>query len=268
MIRIFLHPQPLGVLHVRVGVDADENILQMRVLAAYVVGVVGGDYGDAQLAVYFVKPLVDLGKLRNVAVPHEFEIVVPENLAVPAGGGDGVVHAPLLYQRRHLPAWAAGHDNQAFMVALQNLAVHARLVVEPLQMRGGDELDQTLIALPILGEDGHVVGRPLVGVALKSALGRDIHLAADDGLDARALGEAVEIYRAVHAAVVGHRQALHAQLAGAVDKRLKAAQPVQHGVFGVYVQMGEHGHSRGGVLSVWRFGRRILSEAAARTHSV
>ena len=205
-----------------------------------VVRVVGGNDGDTEVLVYIQQTAVYLGQIGNVAVPHEFKVVVTEHLSVPVGGGAGLVHATLGYERRNLPAGAAGHNYQALVVAFENLAVHAGLVVEALEMGHSYELGEVLVAHVVLGENGHVIWAALVGVALVPAAGRDVHLASDDGADALGLGLAIEIYRAVHTTVVGNGQAVHSKLFGASDQGVQPAQAVEHRELGVNVEVAEH----------------------------
>ena len=250
IVRRLLHAEPSAVFHVRVGVDADEYVLQAGVPLQYVVRVVGGDDGYAEVLVNRVQPVIDLGQFRHVAVPHEFQVVVSKDFPVPACGGAGVVHASLRDERRHFPTWAAGHDDQPIAELFQNLAIHAGLVVEAFQMRARDQLDQVLVAGIVLGEDGHVVRAALVGVSVVPTAGRDVHFASDDGLDALGLGELVEVYRAVHPAVIGNGEAVHAQLARSLNQRLEPAETVQHRVLGMRVKVGEHGKAPLGMFRV------------------
>ena len=182
---------------------------------------------------------VDLWKLRNVSVSHELEVVVVEHLAIPARDGARFVHSSLGQKYRKLATGATRHDDQAVAVCLKDLPVHPGLVVEPLQVRGGDQLDEVPVAGVALGEDGHVVWAAFVGVALVPAARCDVHLASDDRANALGLGVLVEVDRSVHAAVVGDGEAVHSEVFGALYQGFDAAEAVQHGVFGVGVKVGE-----------------------------
>ena len=70
------------------------------------------------------------------------------------------------------------------MVLLEKRAVHAGFVVEAVHVGLGDQLDQVLVAGLVLGQEGEVVGRLLLGHLGPTAPVGNVDLAADDGLDA------------------------------------------------------------------------------------
>ncbi len=91
-----------------------------------------------------------------------------------------------------------GEDEQAVGVLREELAVDARLVVEALEVRLRDELDEILVARAVAHEDRQVVGAlvaAVLGAPLLAPAGRDVELAADDRLDAGLLGGQVEVDR-------------------------------------------------------------------------
>ena len=111
VVGVLDHAEALFVLHVGVGVDADEDVLEMRFVLVYVVRVIGGDDGEGQVAAQFQQALVYLGQFGNVAVPHQLQVVVAEHLPIPTRGFARLVHASLRYEGRDFAARAAGqHD--------------------------------------------------------------------------------------------------------------------------------------------------------------
>ena len=135
---------------------------------------------------------------------------------------------------------AGGEGDQALVVLLQQLFIHPRLVVEAFQVGFGGQLDQVLVAGLVLGQQDQVVVVFIAGVAAEVAARGDIDLAADDGLDAGLSGCLVELDDAVHHAVVGDGQAVHAQLFGPCHQLRDAAHAVEQAVFGVDMEVGEH----------------------------
>ncbi len=83
-----------------------------------------------------------------------------------------------------------------------------------------------------------LVSRSL-GVA---AAGGHVYLAADYRLDPSVDALRIELHRAVKAAVVRYRQAVHAQFLGVPHKAGYPAQAVQHAVFGMDVEMDKRFH--------------------------
>jgi hypothetical protein len=77
-------------------------------------------------------------------------------------------------------------------------------------------------------------------------LRRDVGLDADHRLDARAGGLPEEVVGAVHVAVVGDGDRRHAQLADLLEHLLEPSGTVEHGVFGVHMQMDERVAGRHG----------------------
>ena len=105
--------------------------------------------------------------------------------------------------------------NKSLGVRAQQLKVDAGLDVEALGKRLGDHVGEVAVALLVLAQKDEVarLGVKLV-LLVKARAGRDVDLAADDGLDALGLARAVEVDRAVHHAVVGHGDRRLPQLRG------------------------------------------------------
>ena len=112
------------------------------------------------------------------------------------------------------------------MVGLQQLMVYAGLVIEPLQVRLGDQPDEVVVAGAVLGQQGQVIGTLIGSRFGEPALLGDVHLAADDGPDARLLALGIELDGPVEGAVVGEGKALHAQLTGPSHQRPNATKAV------------------------------------------
>src|SRR3989304_5840020 len=79
------HAHPLLLLHGAVGADAEEDVVAVVVVAAQVVGVVGGDERDVHLLREADEDALRLVELGHV-VALDLEVVGGENVAVPAGG--------------------------------------------------------------------------------------------------------------------------------------------------------------------------------------
>ena len=119
----------------------------------------------------------------------------------------------------------------------EQLAVHARLLEEPVAPGAGAEPEQVVHPLRRLAEQRHVrvgaaradvVGAAAVEVdalALEPGdVGREVGLDADDRLDPGGLGLLVELVGPEHVAVVGHRHRRLAQLGGPLGQLGRAAR--------------------------------------------
>ena len=123
---------------------------------------------------------------------------------------------------------------------VEQFLVDARTVVESLQVRPGNELQQVAVAGVVLGDDHQVIGGAFVGGAVAPAAVSDVQLASDDGFNAGILAFRVEIHHSVQGAVVGDAHGVHAQFAGATNQIGDAADAVEHTVFSMGMEMGEH----------------------------
>ena len=91
------------------------------------------------------------------------------------------------------------------MEFLQDLLVHARPVVEAVHEAGRDDAHQVFIAPVVFGEQDQMVIAVFAGAgfAVQTGARRDVHLAAEDRMDAFLLAGLVEVDDAVHDAVAG-----------------------------------------------------------------
>ena len=143
-------------------------------------------------------------------------------------------------------------------VLRQQVLVDAGPVVEALEVAGGDELDQVVVARVVRREQREVVvgvGRAL-RLPLEAAGGGDVDLAAEDGLEPFVAAGVVEGHCPEHVPVVGDGHGLHAEADALVDQLVEATGPVEEAaVLGVQVEVDEvrlsaHSHSivDGGLL--------------------
>ena len=154
----------------------------------------------------------------------------------------GGVGRPVLLERLADPArQAAGQRQDARGVALEQLPVHARLVVVALQVAERRQLDQVPVALVRLGEQRQVV----VPLRLPGPVVAEVHLAADQRLDALLPCLAVELDGAGERAVVRERDRGHVVLGRGGGEVRDAAGAVEDRVLGVNVEMDEGGVRHG-----------------------
>ena len=113
-----------------------------------------------------------------------------------------------------------GGSDESFAVALEQLPVHAGLVVVALKKREAAELNQVAVPLVGLGQQREVVVLLLAAFGLATrvvdststsgSLGAGlighVGLGADNRFHALLLALAIEVEHAVHVAVIGHTQ--------------------------------------------------------------
>ena len=169
----------------------------------------------------------------------------PEDLREPVELGLGVVVAALGERAGDAAGEATGEGDHPRRVALEELPVDARLVVVALEVAERAELDQVRVARVVGGEERQV----RVALRQRLAVVDDVHLAAEDRLDALVGGRLVEVDRARHRAVVGERDGGHLELGRLPRERRDPARPVEDRVLGVDVQVDERrGHGKAIVL--------------------
>ena len=168
------------------------------------------------------------------------EIAVAEQLLVPAGCPGRLGHVAVGDQTRHLRRRARRQDRQAAGVLLKQLFVDAGAVVETVDVGLGHQLHQVAVPGVVAGQQHQVVGAALRRRTVEPALVGYVNFAPDNGFDARFFASRVEIYHAVECSVIGDRQRVHSQFLGTFDQVGNTADAVEHAVFGVDVQVGEH----------------------------
>ena len=223
----------VGVVHRPARLDAHEDVLHLGVLPPQVVGVVGGDEGNARLLVEAHQSGVHL-PLGGDAVVLELQVVavLPEPLPHLQGHLFGLVVVPGGEQLGHLAPQAGGAGDEAAAVLLQQVQIDTGLHVKALQEGLRHHVGQVPVPLLVPAQK-HQVGE--VGVILVHLLepgpapGGHIHLTADDGLDPLRLAGLVEVDHPVHDAVVGDGHRLLAQLLHPLDQLVDPAGAVQKG---------------------------------------
>ncbi len=240
--------------------DADHDVLGLGVLGVHVVQVVRHDHRDLRPSRDLADPLT-LPFLFGDPVIHELEEVIPlaEDLLVLLCDLHRRVD-PLVEQRaRELALQARRQRDEPLRVLAQDLAVHARAVVVAVQVRGGHERDEVLIAGEVLRQEDEVEGLAVAldaRVAVEARVPRDIRLDADDRLYTGLACGDVEVDRAIERAVVRERQRRHLELFRTRHEVRDARKAIEKAVFAVCVEVDELGD--GGPL-------RPLVEAPRRT---
>ena len=197
---------PVLVVDGLAGLDAQQHVVGLRVLLPEVVGVVGAHHGQPRLLVEPEDALIhDLLVPDAVVLELQVEVVRAEDVRQLQGVVPGILVLPVPQPPGDFAGQARGQGHQAAAVLPQQLQIHPGLDVEALRPAHGHQVGQVPVPLLVLAQQHQVaaLGIQLVDlVEPGAALGGDVHLAADDGLDALGLAGAVEVHGAVHDAVV------------------------------------------------------------------
>ena len=216
----------------------------LNVVAGEVVGVVGGDQGDAELGGDAHDLGIDNAIFRR-AVVLDFQVeVFAKELLIPAGHLPGHVRAPLEDRLGDFAAQAGGSHDQALAVLLQGGLINAgaredATAAHAAQVADAGELDQVAVAGGVLGQHHQVVTPFLLGLGIVDRSVHHIHLVADDRLDAGGLAELEQLDGAIHHTVVGEGQGRHAQLHGPLHHLGQLGGPIKEAVVAVVVERNE-----------------------------
>ena len=205
--------------------------------------------GRHQLEAEFPRPgnemAVDLDLLGDaVILQFEIKILRPERLFEPINGVARLGQLVLEDQFGNFAGQAAGQGDQTLLVRRQQFLVDARLVIIALQVRGGGQLDEVLVAGFVLGQQSQMmisVPAAAAGLFLQAAARGDIDLAADDRFDSLFARRLVKINRAVKHAVVGDGQGGEFQFVRLFHQPVQAAGPIEQRILGVQMQMNKIG---------------------------
>ncbi len=155
------------------------------------------------------------------------------------------------------PRRAASGGDQAFGVCVQELAVQARPLAEDCVQRGnGRRPEEVAHAGIVVAQERHVGIGPTTGDVIFALVflapahtafvrprgaGGDVGFDADNRLDPLVRGALPEIESPEQVPVVGSGQGRHAEAFSLVEELTQAGCAVQHGVFGVVMEMDERG---------------------------
>ena len=231
VIPVVVETHPVRVVHVFIGLDAEQHVLGGSILPFHVMDIVG----DNQLhAVFFRKDMqlpVDGPLFFQVVVLHfQKEIVFAENINIFPQRSFRPVQIPLQDHLRNFSLYAGRQADDALAVFAQDILIDAGLAVKAVNKTERHQLHQIVIAFLIFRQQDQMVTGLLVD-AVKAAPRGNVTFTAEDDLDAgfslffcfliQFLRRLVDVHRAVHIAVVGDGNAVHPQLHGALQQLLR-----------------------------------------------
>ena len=166
---------------------------------------------------------------------------------MPLDGLTGSGNVALQNLGRHLTSDTGRTDNQVLMIFLQFHPVGTRTVIETVDPRVADQLDEVLVAIGILGQYDQVVTAQVLLMFLQTLIATTshIHLTAEDGFErfesfflttlVHVVTDIVKFLDAEHITVVGDGHAFHAVVDCLIDEPFDTRLSVENGVVGMYV---------------------------------
>ena len=231
--------------------DADAELLAERahpvdhvLLAALEVAEVSDALlRDRLLAGNRLRPLALSGRMKH----HLKRVVVAEKVLVPARdllSLRGIVPAlrRVVEIVRDFARDAGARAVKSLVVFFEQGVIDARVVVEAVDVRLGDEPHEVVIADEILRVEAQV--KALLSLVARRVIAsrRDIRLDAENRLHALLAGLVVERLECEEIAVVRDRKRRHSEFLRLRDERLQLTLSVQQRIGGVKVEMDEIGH--------------------------
>jgi hypothetical protein len=222
---------------------AREVKLRVAIFASEVMHVIGSDDGQLELSRTLEKDLVEHRLLDQVVVLQlDEERPWLERALHAIEHGEPRAFALLEHLLRHDAAHTPGERHEPARIGCDRFPGEARRRIAGwLDLALGNEANEGLVAFRVLGQQNQVIDRR--PPALAHVLGAcDVDLTAEDGNQIALATRLVELKRAEHIGVVGHRDAAHAELADAIDQRTDAEGAVQERILRVDMKVDEFGH--------------------------
>ena len=230
---------PVRVVHGLIGLDTQQHVLGRRIFPVHVVDIVG--HYQLQVVFHRQAPQLRIHNLffRQVVVLHlQEKVLFPKNFQILLHGCFRPGHIPLQNMHGNLPGHTGAQTDDAFVVTAQQFLIDAGLAIKAFQIAPGHQLHQILVAGIIFRQQDQMI--PVAAFILTVAVRRSqIHFAADNGPHALLLCFLVKLHGAVHVAVVGHGDAVHAQGFGITDQLRRFGRTVQQAELGMDMQMGK-----------------------------
>ncbi len=239
-----VHPHPIRVGAELAGVDAQQDVLGLGVLAVDVVNVAGGHHRDVEPLGNPARALDDDSLHLEAVVLNFKEIIVAEKLAIPSGDFDGFLEIRLAAGQQRAAQFArsaAAQTDQSLAVGGQQLLVDARLEIKTLQKSCRRKFHEVAKALGVASQQRQMIngffraGRLFV----KTASGGDIGFQTQNGVNPQFLSRLIEFQRTVEISMVGQGQGVHLQGFRPFEQAANRAGPIQKTVMAVAVQMGK-----------------------------
>ena len=222
------------VVNITRRLDAQQHVLRLCVLTAHIMQVVRRHQTYAKLLRQLTQALGSSFFLGNIVI-LDFQkiIVLAKNVDIFLHAATRTVHIAAVYQARHLTGDAGAEADNALAIGAQDVLIYARLIIKAFQLSLADNPHEIVIANIVFGQQNQMVTRFLCHIEMRAL--RQVHLAADNRLDACLRAFLIKFHRAVHYAVVSNRQAVHPQLLRIGDKLRDFRRAVEQAVFCMYM---------------------------------
>ena len=214
--------------------DAQQNILRRGILLLHIMQIVCRHQTKTELLRQLLQLRAYLVLLIKVMVLNFQKVVfLAENVYIFLNAATCSLQVVLQNHLRHLAGNAGTEADNALVIRSQHVLVYAWFIIKALQLTDADDFHQVMVACIVLRQQNQMVHAAVIFFQMRAL--RKIHLAADNRLDACLGTLLIKFHCAVHCAMVGNRQAVHAQLLGIGHQLRDFRSAVQQAVFRMYM---------------------------------
>ena len=214
--------------------DAQQNILRRGILLLHIMQIVCRHQTKTELLRQLLQLRAYLVLLIEVMVLNFQKVIfLAENIDIFLNTAACSLQVVLQNHLRHLAGNAGTEADNALVIRSQHVLVYAWLIIKALQLTDADDFHQVMVACIVLRQQNQMVHAAVIFFQMR-ALGQ-IDLAADNRLDACLGTLLIKFHCAVHRAMVGNRQAVHAQLLGIGHQLVDFRSAIQQAVFRMYM---------------------------------
>ena len=214
--------------------DAQQNILRRGILLLHIMQIVCRHQTKTELLRQLLQLRAYLVLLIKVMVLNFQKVVfLAENVYIFLNAATCSLQVILQNHLRHLAGNAGTEADNALVIRSQHVLVYAWFIIKSLQLTDADDFHQVMVACIVLRQQNQMVHAAVIFFQMRAL--RKIHLAADNRLDTCLGALLIKFHCAVHCAMVGNRQTVHAQLLGIGHQLGDFRSAVQQAVFRMYM---------------------------------
>ena len=227
--RFKLHS--LGIVDGLFHLDAHEYILHLPILFIDIMHVVRGDRLNIQLLCQLQQERQDAPLLLQTVILYLNIKIRAEDLFKFKRRLFGTLVIAAQQKFGDAPRKACRKTHEPFAVLAQEFVVDARLIIKPVDERGGVELDEIFISRFILCQQDEML--EIAAAVLDVHILRHVQFAADDRLYFVFFAKFCKVQRRIHIAVVGDCARLDVVFDAMIDQIVHLAGAVEQAVFGM-----------------------------------
>ena len=235
------HTHAVFIVHVFSRLYAKQKVLRLGISLVHIMDIVRGNGLYVQLPRQICKLWQHLQLFRQ-AVVLQFNIKIIAKYAFePERKRMRIIVAAVQQRLRYAARKARRKAYEPFVILFKYIVINPRLIIKPVHKSYGAQFHKVFIADLVLCKQNKVVIFPYALPIVKRGR-RNIGLHAEYWFYALLCAFLIEIYHAVHHAVICYGNGIHAQFLRARNKRRYFGRPVKQAVYRMHMQMRKTAH--------------------------